>query len=226
MSIKDEAEVVILANGAFPVHAYAQNLLLSAKHVVCCDGAADKCISWGRVPNAIVGDCDSLSPERLQAFAHLLHVDTDQSCNDLTKAVNYCLAQGAKRLLILGATGLREDHTIANISLLQQYSSNFERVELMTNYGRMVAINSDTTFDSYAGQPISIFSLEPLGKIKLEGLKYQLADGVAPYWWSGTLNESLGKVFSIYCKHWLIVYQIFAEKEQDYTMAYSSEGIA
>ncbi|MGL5912651.1 MAG: thiamine diphosphokinase, partial [Bacteroidales bacterium] len=148
----------------------------------------------------------------------LLRVDTDQNCNDLTKAINYCIEQEVKQVIILGATGHREDHTIANISLLAQYSSHFEQVQLITNYGRIVAINEDTSFDSFVGQTVSIFSLDPLGKLKFEGLKYQLNEGIASHWWSATLNESIDTKFSIYCTHPVIVYQIFSEQDRNGTM--------
>ena len=45
----------------------------------------------------------------------------DQETNDLTKAVNYVKTLGFREVLILGATGRREDHTLGNISLLAQF---------------------------------------------------------------------------------------------------------
>ena len=68
-------------------------------------------------PEAIVGDLDSLSPEIAERFADRLYQDSEQDTNDLTKAVRWCIDKGYEEIVILGATGKREDHTIANISL-------------------------------------------------------------------------------------------------------------
>ena len=51
----------------------------------------------------------------------ILHRISDQETNDQTKAVNFLLAQGKRRIAIIGATGNREDHTLGNISLLSDY---------------------------------------------------------------------------------------------------------
>ena len=59
----------------------------------------------------------------------------DQEINDLTKSVRFAHTQGYREVLILGATGLREDHTLGNISLLMDYAHLFKRVEMLSDYG-------------------------------------------------------------------------------------------
>ena len=71
--------IVILSNGLFPTEAYPLFLLDSAEGVVCCDGAFEK---WrerypSRLPLAIVGDMDSLSPA-LQASLVSIIVKEDE----------------------------------------------------------------------------------------------------------------------------------------------------
>ena len=112
------------------------------------------------MPTVIVGDCDSLSEKEKLQYASIIHKISEQDTNDLTKAVRYCLAQGWKDLIILGATGRREDHTIANISLLADYIDIAGEVWMLSDYGVMNAIREDATFESYPGQQVSIFSIE------------------------------------------------------------------
>lgn len=106
-------DAVIVANGIFPSHPVPLAILQSANHVVACDGAVI------HVPQAeaVVGDGDSVPAEY---HSRLIQVD-EQEDNDLTKATRYCLAQGWHHIAYLGATGLREDHTLGNISLLMRY---------------------------------------------------------------------------------------------------------
>jgi thiamine pyrophosphokinase len=191
-----KSNVVILADGEFPTHAVPLQALAAADIIVCCDGAAEKLCAHGKTPDYIVGDLDSLPDELKTRFAGRLHRVASQETNDLTKAVNFCLQHGARQLKILGAGGLREDHTIANISLLADYAAQC-RVEMITNYGVFVAISETSALESVAGQQVSIFSLTPSAKISSTGLKYPLRQQALDSWWKGSLNEATDTHFTL-----------------------------
>ncbi len=126
-SAGDKYEAVILADGDYPAQgSIAAAILSQAQCVVCCDGAADAFIASGGTPAAIVGDCDSLSENTARLFADRIYRSPDQQTNDLTKAFRFCMAQGKIDIAIVGATGKREDHTMANISLLAEYCHEIE----------------------------------------------------------------------------------------------------
>ena len=108
-------------------------------------------------PNAIVGDLDSIPADLRKRYADRIHHVEDQEINDLSKSIRFAHAQGYREVLILGATGLREDHTLGNISLLMEYAPLFKRVEMLSDYGLFTPILETTTFASYPGQQISIF---------------------------------------------------------------------
>ena len=102
--------VVILANGAFPQKENALSYLRKADRLVCCDGATNKAIAHGLTPDFIVGDLDSLSPELKERFSdRIVHI-AEQESNDLSKSFAFCLSKGWKNIVILGASGEREDH--------------------------------------------------------------------------------------------------------------------
>ena len=70
---------VILANGSFPAPgSLPAQLLERAERVVCCDGAADRLIAGGRIPDAIVGDGDSVSMAVRNQYPHLLNFASEQ----------------------------------------------------------------------------------------------------------------------------------------------------
>ena len=75
---------------------------------------------WGQ-PDIIIGDGDSLSETNRLKYADLIFHNPDQETNDQTKAVQYLLSKGKRKIAIVGATGKREDHTIGNVSLLMEY---------------------------------------------------------------------------------------------------------
>jgi thiamine pyrophosphokinase len=189
-------ETAILANGKFPDHPYPLNYLLNAKRVVCCDGAADSLLDFGLEPFAIVGDCDSVNKKIADKFQDRLFKDDGQETNDLTKAVKWCSLRGYNEIVILGATGKREDHTIGNISLLVEYAE-FLKVKMVTDAGILTPILNSCKVESEKGQQISLFSIHPDAEITSKGLKYKLDKKKLSNWWNATLNEAEGDNFTL-----------------------------
>jgi len=105
MNILPHAPTVIIANGRFPRHPVPRSWIEKAGYIVCTDGAANDFIDRGGKPDAIVGDCDSLSEEYSKRYAHILHPNPDQDTNDLTKSVQFCVQNGKREIVIVGATG-------------------------------------------------------------------------------------------------------------------------
>lgn len=200
-----EFDAVILANGAFPTAEEPLRLLREAPYVVCCDGAARH---WPQC-DAIVGDGDSV-PEKLRS--RLIQID-EQEDNDLTKATRYCLSRGMRRIAYLGATGLREDHTLGNISLMARYAQEFGVEPLLaTDYGWLVVAEGQRLFESFPGQQVSIFNLD-CQSLTSEGLRWQSY----PYTqlWQGTLNEAMGVTFMLQGDGRYIVYRTYYHKSRE-----------
>ena len=192
-----EFEAVVLAGGDYPTSEQALQVLHNAPYVVCCDGAADRYISTGHVPDAIVGDGDSISAYNRTKYATRLHIVAEQETNDQTKAVRFLLEQGMRHIAIVGATGRREDHTIGNISLLIEYARAGAQVRSFTDHGVFIPCNGDTTLKCRKGQQVSIFSITAR-ELSAEGLLYPIYDFTN--WWQGTLNECTGEQFTIHAK--------------------------
>lgn len=201
------SETVILANGDFPSHPIPLSILKQATTIVCCDGATDSLVQAGITPNAIVGDCDSLSDENKERFASIIHRVHEQDTNDLTKAVHYCIGKGINKVTILGATGKREDHTLGNISLLCEYMKDIE-AEMITDHGSFVAIDHNSSFESYPKQQVSFFCIDQC-PITTHYLVYPVKNQIFNNWWQGTLNESIGEEFGIDTDGRIIVYRAF-----------------
>ncbi len=62
------SNAVIVADGIFPVHEVPLGYLGKAGIIVCCDGSTASLLNAGMIPDAIVGDMDSLSDEWLRGF--------------------------------------------------------------------------------------------------------------------------------------------------------------
>jgi len=198
---------VIIANGRFPQHPHPLSCIAKADYIVCCDGAANDFIAGGGMPDAIVGDCDSISEENRRLYAGIIHPDADQETNDLTKAVLFCVRKGIREITIVGGTGKREDHTLGNISLLAEYME-WAQVQMVTNYGIFTPIRHTVQFGSFRGQQVSLFAIGP-EEVTTLNLKYPLEKKALTNWWQGTLNESLGDTFTVETSGRLIVFQVY-----------------
>lgn len=185
-------ESVILANGLVPEHERPLSALRRAKRIICCDGAADKLVSAGFEPAWIVGDMDSLSDALRVKYSDIIIASSDQETNDLTKAFNFCLARGWSKLLILGATGEREDHTLANLSLLADYGVRAE-VRLMSDSGVFTPIYGELVLEAEVGQQISFFAVESGTRLWVEGVRYVVDGLVLSRWWVASLNEAVAE---------------------------------
>lgn len=211
MLYQNYAKTVILGNGNFPCHSIPLKILRHAKTIICCDGAADELLIQGIIPTVIIGDMDSISEENRIKYEDRIVRIADQDTNDQTKAIEWAIGNGIKEIVILGSTGKREDHTIGNISLLCQYAKKI-KVCSITDTGMFLPVIKSTEFESFKGQQISIFSLNPLTKISSENLKYPLHELCLSSWWMGTLNESTSQKFSLHFTDGeLIVFQKFAD---------------
>ncbi|HOO42554.1 MAG TPA: thiamine diphosphokinase [Bacteroidales bacterium] len=190
---------VILAQGAYPSHPYPLRILQQAKVLVCTDGAVNNLRD--RVPDIIVGDLDSLSGPMKKKYASCLIRNTDQNTNDLTKAVQYCYEKGFRHIAILGATGLREDHMLGNISLLGDYARMMDKVQMVTDCGTFWAYTDKTpetdgfmrfSIPCIKDNPVSFFGLNTALKLKVKGIRYPVENVVFDALWKATLNRCTG----------------------------------
>lgn len=196
-------DAVILANGDYPTSSLPLEILSKTSFVVCCDGAVNEYIRRGGMPQAIIGDCDSLSEDIKASSSDIIHKIDEQEYNDLSKTIKFLASIGKRRIAIVGATGKREDHTLGNISLLIEYMRWGIDVTMYTDHGMFIPCHGDRTFTSTPGQQVSIFSFGATG-FHAKGLVYPLHDFTN--WWQGTLNECTSDRFTIHAKGDYLVY--------------------
>lgn len=183
---------ILLANGLFPTHEKPLELLRHARRIVCCDGAANHLAEETELfPVVIVGDGDSLSERARERWAVRCVIRGSQETNDLEKAFRYCLQQGWNDLVILGATGKREDHTLGNLSLLADFSHE-ANVSMVTDDCLITPVSVATTLAVTPGQPLSFIACDPRTLLTVEGVEYQVQKLVLTRWATATLNRATG----------------------------------
>lgn len=210
---------VIFADGDFPTHPIPLAILQANRPLIACDNAGAQLITKCRMlPDAIVGDGDSLPQTFKDRYKDIIHYVAEQDYNDLTKATRFFLdhyrAPGTKhpRICYIGCTGKREDHTLGNLSLPTFYRQEFgiEGV-LPTDFGWFVYCHGACEFASIPNQQVSIFNLN-CSSLTSQGLQWP----IYPFaqWWQGTVNNAQGNAFAINGNGDYIVYRTYEAKKQ------------
>ena len=187
---------VIVANGEVPSSELSLSVLNEMKRVVCCDGAFQKLLSINVVPDVVVGDGDSMDGELLNDHEIPYYPDRSEEYNDLQKALKYCTANGYNDVLLMGCGGLREDHFIANLSIMVMCSVQMH-LAMLTEHGIFNVLRGTSTFRSFPGMQVSVFSRSPHTKLTFKGLKYPVNDRSFNWLWEGSLNEAVGDAFTV-----------------------------
>lgn len=119
---------VILANGKTPSKALVQKYCADAELIICTDGALSYALQYDIKPHILVGDMDSLvgfSEADIQNLDfEIIKYPTEKDITDAEIAVDHIMDRGFKRVIILGATGNRLDHTLGNFQLLYKLACN------------------------------------------------------------------------------------------------------
>lgn len=196
LSTEGVYRTVVLANGAFPTEMHALEFLRQAEQIICCDGAVSKLVEAGYEPTAIVGDFDSMRKEDLQKWQHCLYPDKSEEYNDLQKALKYCLTHQLDHIVLLGCNGLRDDHFLANLSIMATYSEHLH-LRMVTDHGTFIVLRQTTTLPSFPGQQISVFCKDERLPLTFHNLKYPVQKRCFMHFWEGSLNEALKDNFTI-----------------------------
>ena len=186
--------IVLLANGEFPSNKIALDCIDKSDLIICCDGAADKAIDKGYYPDYIIGDLDSIN-NKIYRESELIHIP-DQNRNDLRKSIYWIEKNGGKEVVILGATGKRDDHALGNIFSLFNEKYNL-RLKIITDYGQFIPIKNKMTFTTFIDQPLSFFCISSKPKITAKNLKYPLKNTQLHNLYEGTLNSASSSTLNV-----------------------------
>ena len=164
--------VIVIANGSFPSHPIAKNYLNKSGTIICTDGAADKLIDSGKNPDIIIGDFDSTSIKGKDRTGKWIETP-DQNKTDLEKTFEWCIMNNIKKIVLLGSSGKREDHTIGNLFTLAKYHDEIQ-CEMITNHAKIICVSGKNYIFADTNQNISIIATEPIERITIDGLQYNM----------------------------------------------------
>ncbi|QQR39598.1 thiamine diphosphokinase [Devosia rhizoryzae] len=183
-----------IVGGGTVDQALLRELAARGVALVGADGGGDTIGAAGLVPEAIIGDLDSLRDrEGWEQRTRVIEL-SEQVTTDFQKAL---YSTQAPVTLALGMTGKRLDHTLAALSALLQVGAE-RHVLLVDEVDVALAVSGPFAFEAQAGERVSVHPLLPVRFERSAGLAYPL-DGLVldPAGRLGTSNAATGGLVEI-----------------------------
>ncbi|MFV0342229.1 MAG: thiamine diphosphokinase [Anaerocolumna sp.] len=150
-------------------------------------------------PDYIVGDFDSVDQkvykEYTSSSAKILQFNPEKDATDTELALDLCLELMAEEVYILGASGSRIDHTLANIHLLYRMLKKNVKTYIIDEWNKVYLMDNQLKLskDKLHGSYVSLLPfMEVVTGLTLRGFKYPLTNyTMKPYYSLGVSNEMI-----------------------------------
>ncbi|MCU0907554.1 MAG: thiamine diphosphokinase [Rhodobacteraceae bacterium] len=163
-------------------------VLLLAPILVAADGAAGRALAAGRMPDAVIGDFDSIRPEDAARIPPgRLHRIEEQDSTDFDKCLRHIRAPF---VLAAGFMGARRDHELSAYNALVRRAD--QRVMMVGEQDVCFVAPRELRIELAPATRVSLFPLAPVSGRSV-GLRWPI-DGIAmaPDGRVGTSNEATG----------------------------------
>lgn len=144
------------------------------------------------MPNYIIGDFDSVNKTTLNHYENknieITYLKPEKDFTDTHMAIKLAIEKRAKHITIIGATGTRMDHTLANIHVLNEALQNNVPTEIINENNRIMLTNKKAKLIKNTNYKyVSIIPLTTQIKgVTLKGFKYNVENAII------NLGESIG----------------------------------
>ena len=170
---------LIISSGKINDYTLLDNLINKNDHIVCADGGIDHIIKIDRIPNIVLGDLDSISDLGIKYIEDkkikINKFPTIKDNTDTELAINYLNNIGVDEITLIGGTGTRLDHTIANILLMKRFNQNHKVLRIIDDNNIIHYVVDDIKIKRMDERFISIIPLNYEGiTVSLSGFKYPL----------------------------------------------------
>lgn len=186
--------VVVFAGGPAPL-ARAVARAPRGATVVAADRGADHALAAGFVPDVVVGDLDSITPEGLaeaeRAGARVDRHPVAKDATDLELALQTALALGPRRIVVVGGTGGRLDHLLGELLLLGVDAYAGVELDAFLDEAAVHVVRRERRLTGASGELLSLFAVHgPAHGVVTEGLVYPLrGETLVPGSSRGVSNE-------------------------------------
>ncbi|THB80764.1 MAG: thiamine diphosphokinase [Desulfobacteraceae bacterium] len=176
---------VIIASGSLDSPRTFLERISRADLVICADGGAGHLRGMGLIPDIIVGDLDSISDEDKAYFdrkqVRFVKHPEKKDATDTALAVDLAVEEGAADITLIGVSGTRMDHTLANVFLLKTLSDRHIACRMIDTHNEVYLVTDSLEVQGRPGDLLSIIpAAESARGVTIEGLEYPLENAQIP----------------------------------------------
>ncbi|MCI8549896.1 MAG: thiamine diphosphokinase [Lachnospiraceae bacterium] len=208
---------ILIVTGGDVEPAFAAGFLKTygAFHVIAVDGGLKAAEGLGLMPDAVVGDFDTVSIEALDCYKKMgIHIEVhkpEKDCTDTELALLYALSlPEVSQIVILGGLGRRFDHAMGNVQILFHALKQKVPCCMVDSYNRISLLEGTAEIERSKtwGRYISLIPFtEQVKGVTLTGFKYPLTKAVLMSGNSlGISNELLEERGRIEVEEGILVY--------------------
>ena len=172
-------KALIVSGGNPPSKELLFSLLDNIDIIIGADKGCDTLDKYNIRPNYILGDFDSVNPKALKALEDMgiarYKFKKEKDDTDTKIAVDLAIEKGATEIYMLGVTGTRLDHTMANIGLLGYCLEKGIKSYIVDEFNKIYLTDEPLILKGEKGQVISLRAYnEEVINFNIEGSKYDL----------------------------------------------------
>ncbi len=170
---------VIVSGGSMPEANIIKPYINEDSILIACDKGLNYVYGAGLVPDVILGDFDSVDVEVLDYYKamgkELFTYPVRKDSTDTELGIIMALEKGAEDIVLLGCSGTRLDHTLANIQIMLPLLKKGIRARLIDEHNIVELVDSQLLIENKKGSYISLLPLtQKVEGITSEGLDYPL----------------------------------------------------
>lgn len=175
--VRDKQEpALMIANGDSCNGELMGQLLEWSPYVLVLDGALDRVLQRGIKVDAVLGDFDSVSVQRLstdqEQMIEWIH-KPEQDNTDFDKGVIHLIENNHSAVNVIWATGRRMDHTFNNILSMARFSGQIN-ITLWDDHSKAFILQRSYKKYYPAGTTLSLLPITQVMDVKTQGLRYNL----------------------------------------------------
>jgi thiamine pyrophosphokinase len=192
----------VIVAGGDPVPSEVLQDLPESPWVVAADSGADHAVALGLAVDVIVGDLDSITPATLAALpnAEVRGHSPNKDATDLELAVNLVAERDdIGRLVLIGGTGGRIDHFLANAILISSPRFSHLQIEWIAHPARVTVVHDHARLHGTDRDQVSLIPVGGMAEgVRTTGLRWPLIDETLPFGSSrGVSNEFTSAVATV-----------------------------
>lgn len=184
---------LIISSGKINDYSLLKKLICENDYIVCADGGLNHIMQIDKIPNIVLGDLDSISDLGIKYISEKnIEVEkfpSKKNNTDTELAIMHLVNKGIDDITLIGGTGTRLDHSLANIYLLKKVNKDGIVFKIVDENNVINLVSDSITISRSEDRFISIIPLNYEGiVVSLVGFKYPLKEKYIEF--SSTLGIS------------------------------------